>query len=85
MTDQPITVPPDKVAAIRKTLAMIQDDARDDAARTEGLALTGRNVGELFGNVLASISALAGIIDTILETDDAPHVVPEYAGTGGEQ
>jgi hypothetical protein len=44
-------------------LRLIQEDARNDAMSLDGQPLSGRLVGTMFGNVFASIDALAKIIE----------------------
>jgi hypothetical protein len=55
------------VEKARSVLKMIQEDAVSDAATLDGMPLTGKSVGTMFGNVLASIKALATILDQVLE------------------
>jgi hypothetical protein len=51
------------------TLNMIAEDMAEDAAKFDGKPFTGRTVAEYFGNQGAAITALAGIIKTILEQE----------------
>ncbi len=55
----------------REAIRLIREDAKADAKRYDGMPLTGQTVAEAFGNTLAMIDALAHVIDTILEDDDA--------------
>jgi hypothetical protein len=43
-------------------LESIREDCEKDAANLDGMPLNGKTVGTMFGNVLAAISALAGIM-----------------------
>jgi len=56
-----------------KVLAMIAQDARDDAENFDGKPLTGKNVAEYFGNHGASIAALAEIVKSILLDKEKKH------------
>jgi hypothetical protein len=44
-------------------LASIRADCVKDASNLDGLPLTGKTVGECFGNVLAMIDTLAAVME----------------------
>jgi len=46
---------------------MIMDDAKNDAARFDGMPFDGKTVAEYFGNHGAFISALADILISVLQ------------------
>lgn len=45
---------------------LIRADAESDALNLDGQPLSGLVVGTMFGNVLASINALAGILEQLI-------------------
>lgn len=53
-------------------LRMIQEDAKTDARNLDGQPMTGLAVGTQFGNVLASIDALARILAEHIEAAKEP-------------
>ena len=50
-----------------KVLKMIAEDMKNDAKNFDGRPFDGRTVAEYFGNQGAAISALANIVESILE------------------
>lgn len=52
---------------IPEVMREVFSDCAADAHRTEGLALTGRNVGELFGSTLAMVAAVAKAVELLAE------------------
>ena len=48
------------------TLAAIKRDAEQDVVAFDGKPFNGKTVGEMHGNIQASISTLAGILQAIL-------------------
>ena len=52
-------------------LRMISQDMEDDVAAFTGKPFNGRTVGEYFGSQAAAIRALANIMASILEENDA--------------
>ena len=59
----------EKAKAI-KVLKMIQADMKNGAENFDGKPFNGRNVAEYFGNQGAAISALAGIVKTLLTEEE---------------
>jgi len=53
-----------------EVLEMIAEDMKNDAKNFDGRPFDGKTVAEYFGNQGAAISALAGIIKSILEKED---------------
>jgi hypothetical protein len=53
-------------------LRLIQEDAKADAGSFDGQPMTGLAVGTQFGNVLASIDALARILAEHIRAADGP-------------
>ena len=51
----------------RQVLTEIQHDAENDARKWDGRELTGRNVATMHGETLAMVSALAHIVDSVVE------------------
>jgi hypothetical protein len=49
-----------------EVLTMIMKDMKDDAAYYEGKPFTGKNVAEYFGKQGAAISALAKILQAVI-------------------
>ena len=48
---------------------MVAEDMKNDAAKFDGRPFNGKTVAEYFGNQGAAISALAKIIESILEEE----------------
>lgn len=46
---------------------MVREDAKTDAYALDGKPLSGRNIGEAFGAVLAQVTALAKCIEELTE------------------
>ena len=53
-----------------KALEMTAEDMEDDAKTFDGQPFNGKTVAEYFGNQGAAISALAGIMKSILERQE---------------
>ena len=58
-----------KKMKLAKILKTISKDMEDDAMFFDCLPFTGGNVAEYFGKQGAAISAIANIVDEILEVD----------------
>lgn len=56
-------------AELAETMRAVQADCRSDAARTEGMPMTGRNMGELFGSTLAMIATVARALELLAERE----------------
>lgn len=50
---------------------MIQTDVEADVIRTEGMAFTGANVAEMYGNLSAAVVTLAKMVEGLLEENIA--------------
>lgn len=55
----------EQCARIRQVCAQIKSDTAADVTRFEGAAFTPRNVSEWMGCLSASVSALAGMVDSL--------------------
>lgn len=55
------------VAQAHNVLAMIRQDIKDDVHRFEGVLFSGPNVSQWLGNLSASVSAIAGIVDQLVD------------------
>lgn len=75
--------PDSDVQRIRATAAVIKADMEADVRDFEGKPFNGKTVGEMHGNLAAGISALAGMVDRLLDVidaaveshrEDAPHI-----------
>lgn len=60
---EPPVVAPTMRERIAASMLLIQADMENDARETEGMAFTGRNVGELFGGVMAAVDAVAKAVE----------------------
>ena len=49
---------------------MIQDDCQEDARKWEGKPMTGHNLATMHGESLAMISALARLVEGILDGEE---------------
>jgi hypothetical protein len=56
-----------KIATLAETMRVVRADCEADAIRTEGMPMTGRNVGEMFGSTLAMIAAVARGVELLAE------------------
>lgn len=56
-----------------RVLGLIREDCKREASELDGLALNGKNVGTMFGNVLAAIDGLAGILESVIKLQDLLH------------
>lgn len=54
----------------RERMRLVKADANADALKIDGQPFDGKHVGAMFGNVLASLAALADTADAILERLD---------------
>lgn len=55
-----------------KILEMIIQDMEDDVKDFEGKPFTGKTLGELHGNLCATVQALAKIMKRHIEDEDKP-------------
>ena len=55
----------DQIANVRRVLAAVAKDMKDDATQFDGKPFNGRTVAEYFGNQGAAIAALARAIDAL--------------------
>lgn len=57
----------EKVTRVREVLRMIQADVEADALKLDGLVFDGRHVGPLFGEIYATLGALAKAVEVLYE------------------
>ena len=56
-----------------KILDSVRENCAKDAAALDGLPLTGKTVGEMFGKVLASIDNLAAVMQRHIRQQNMLH------------
>lgn len=57
---------PERAEAAVGMLTELRADIRADTHRRDGMELTGRNVGEAFGEICAQVDALANVLIMML-------------------
>lgn len=53
------------MSTLTESMRLVRADCEADARRTEGMPLTGPNVGAMFGSVLAMVDAVAHAVEVL--------------------